>query len=93
MTETALRHLDPAYVITVHKAQGSSFDVVIIPHTMRFSVKLTRNMLYTAISRAKKHVIFVGDRSVLDYALATPEPGRNSVLVDQVQDKLYLNAG
>jgi len=89
VTETVLGHLDPAYSMTVHKAQGSAFDIVILPLTMRFSVKLTRNMLYTAMSRAKRQVLLVGDRSALEYALATPEPERNSVLVDRVQDRLY----
>lgn len=54
--------LVPAYSITVHKSQGSEFDAVIIPVAGGNPVIMTRNLLYTAITRAKKAVVIVGDR-------------------------------
>jgi exodeoxyribonuclease V alpha subunit len=52
--------LEPAYAITVHKSQGSEFDCVIIP-LFNLPTKLKyRNLLYTAVTRAKKLLIVVG---------------------------------
>ena len=50
-----------AYAITVHKSQGCEFDVVIIPVTSGAYMIFTRNLLYTAVTRAKKMVVLVGD--------------------------------
>lgn len=51
----------PAYAITIHKSQGSEFDAVIMPIVGSSPVIMTRNLLYTAITRAKKLVVLVGD--------------------------------
>lgn len=52
--------LIPAYAITVHKSQGSEFDAVIIPVVSGAPMIMTRNLLYTAITRAKKMAVIVG---------------------------------
>lgn len=52
-----------AYAISIHKAQGSEFPIVILPLVNQHFVMLRRNLLYTAITRGKKKVIFVGDES------------------------------
>ncbi len=58
--------LELAYAITVHKSQGSEYPIVIIP-LYRYTPKLlTRNLFYTAITRAQQMVILVGDGSVVD---------------------------
>lgn len=58
--------LELAYAITVHKSQGSEYPIVVIP-LYRFTPKLlTRNLFYTAITRAQQMVILVGDGSVVD---------------------------
>ena len=62
---TQLSELDHAYAITVHKSQGSEYPVVIMPVYSYTSLLLTRNLLYTAVTRAKKMVILVGRRDVL----------------------------
>ncbi len=54
-----------AYAITIHKSQGSEFDVVIIPIFAGPSLILTKNLIYTAVTRAKKMVILVGDKIAL----------------------------
>lgn len=57
--------LSLAYAITIHKSQGSEFPVVIIPMTMSHYVMLQRNLIYTALTRARKLAIFVGDPKAL----------------------------
>ncbi|MFA6948356.1 MAG: ATP-dependent RecD-like DNA helicase [Eubacteriales bacterium] len=60
-----LGELDHAYAITVHKSQGSEYPVVIMPVYSYSPRLLTRNLLYTAVTRAQKMVIMVGRRDVL----------------------------
>ena len=55
-----LEELELAYAITVHKSQGSEYPVVIIPMYSCAPMLMTRNLLYTAVTRAKKMVILVG---------------------------------
>ena len=59
-----------AYATTIHKSQGSEYPVVIIPLTMSSYVMLQRNLLYTAITRAKKLCIIVGSRQAMDMAVS-----------------------
>lgn len=70
-----------AYALTVHKAQGSEYDAVLMPISMGMYGMLSRNLLYTAMSRAKKEVIFYGDLQALDVAVQKPLPKRKSMLV------------
>ena len=51
-----------AYAITVHKSQGSEFDAVVMPITAGGPMIMTRNLLYTAITRARKMVVLIGDK-------------------------------
>ncbi len=65
-----LEEIDLAYAVTVHKSQGSEFPVVVIPVLNFPPMLMTRNLLYTAVTRGKKLVIIVGDparvRSMID---------------------------
>lgn len=60
-----LDELDLAYAITVHKSQGSEYPVVIIPVYTCAPMLLTRNLFYTAITRAKRMVILVGRMDII----------------------------
>ena len=60
----ALDELDLAYAITVHKSQGSEYPVVIIPLYQCPPMLMTRNLLYTAVTRAKRMVILVGRQDI-----------------------------
>ena len=60
-----LDELEHAYAVTVHKSQGSEYPIVIIPAYDFSSKLLTRNLLYTAVTRALKMVIMVGRQSVI----------------------------
>lgn len=62
---TDIGQLSLAYAITIHKSQGSEFDVVIIPVIAGPSMILTRNLIYTAVTRAKKMVVLVGEKTNL----------------------------
>jgi exodeoxyribonuclease V alpha subunit len=66
--EGPTKDLNWANGVTVHKAQGSEFPVVIIPVFSTFSIMLTRNLYYTAVSRGQKKVIMVGDPAALKRA-------------------------
>ncbi len=61
----SLEELELAYAVTVHKSQGSEFDVVIMPIFDTHRLLMTRNLLYTAITRAKKLVVLVGKEEIL----------------------------
>ena len=65
-----LDELDHAYAITVHKSQGSEYPVVILPLYDCAPMLLSRNLLYTAVSRASKMVILVGREQVLAQMVA-----------------------
>ena len=64
-TPDMLGELEPAYAITVHKAQGSEYRAVILSVSDGAPVLLTRGVLYTAITRARELLILVGDEDVV----------------------------
>ena len=66
---TDLDQLEHAYSITVHKSQGSEFDVVILIAAQTAPMLLTRNLIYTAMTRAKKLLIIIGPQSTVNYMI------------------------
>ena len=70
LTPDLLPYLELAYAITIHKAQGSQFPRIIVP--VRHSRLLDRTLLYTAITRAQKQVILVGDVAAAKAAVEAP---------------------
>jgi exodeoxyribonuclease V alpha subunit len=58
-----------AYAVTIHKAQGSEFPVVVIPVAMQHYMLLQRNLIYTGITRAKRLLVVVGQRKALGIAV------------------------
>ena len=69
-----LDELEHAYAITVHKSQGSEYPVVIIPMYSFTPRLMTRNLLYTAVTRAQKMVIMVGKAAVVQKMVDTNRP-------------------
>jgi len=67
--QTDIMELDLAYAITIHKSQGSEFEVVIIPVLTQHFKMLFRNLIYTGITRARRLVVFVGTRRALGMAV------------------------
>lgn len=69
-----------AYALTIHKSQGSEWDWVVVLCHNAHKHMWTRQLLYTAVTRAKKGVIIVGNASGVEHAVSTPEPARNTLL-------------
>lgn len=79
--------LDHAYAITVHKSQGSEYGAVIVPLYRCAPMLLTRNLLYTAITRAEKMVILVGSEEVLAQMVANAKRAeRRTALADHIRE-------
>jgi exodeoxyribonuclease V alpha subunit len=71
-----LDELQHAYAITVHRSQGSEYPAVVIPVAMSAYALLQRNLLYTAVTRAKRLVVLAGSRKALSIAVRTAGTGR-----------------
>ena len=72
--------------MTIHRAQGSEYDTVIIPLLAAHRVLLTRNLLYTAVTRAKGRVILVGQKKALFIAISKTRKGkRNTLLAERMR--------
>lgn len=68
-----LDELEHAYAITIHKAQGSEFDVVVLVIPQTSNMLLTRNLLYTALTRAKKLLVVIGNKNLIDLMIKNNE--------------------
>ena len=64
-----LEQIEHSYCMTIHKAQGSEFDVVIMIVPQAAPMLLTRNLLYTGLTRAKKLLIVIGNNRVVEYMI------------------------
>ncbi|MBS2963223.1 ATP-dependent RecD-like DNA helicase [Actinocrinis puniceicyclus] len=77
-----LDELQHAYAVTVHRSQGSEYPAVVIPVTTSAWTMLQRNLLYTAVTRAKKLVVLVGSERALAQAVRTAGSGRRHTALD-----------
>jgi exodeoxyribonuclease V alpha subunit len=81
-----LDELTHAYALTVHRSQGSEYPCVVVPLVQTAWLMLQRNLLYTAVSRARQLVVLVGSRRALAKAIRTPGNGhRYTALDDRLQ--------
>jgi exodeoxyribonuclease V alpha subunit len=81
-----LDQLALAYSTTIHKSQGNEFNAVVIPLTMSHYIMLQRNLLYTAITRAKQRLFLVGQRKALAVAINNADTRlRNTNLLKRLQ--------
>ncbi|MDT7783875.1 MAG: exodeoxyribonuclease alpha subunit, partial [Pseudonocardiales bacterium] len=71
-----LDELSHAYAMTIHRSQGSEYPCVVIPITTSAWMMLQRNLLYTAVTRAKKLVVLVGSKRAIGQAVRTVGAGR-----------------
>lgn len=88
--ERELDIVDLAYATTIHKSQGSEYSTVIIPIMMSHYIMLKRNLIYTAITRAKNKVILIGEKRALMAAIhKNDSTKRNTLLAERI--KMYTN--
>ena len=77
-----LDELAHAYAMTIHRSQGSEYPAVVIPVTTSAWMMLQRNLLYTAVTRAKKLVVLVGSRKAIGQAVRTVSAGKRCTALD-----------
>ncbi|GAA3870608.1 ATP-dependent RecD-like DNA helicase [Streptomyces sedi] len=77
-----LDELSHAYAVTIHRSQGSEYPCVVIPVTTSAWMMLQRNLLYTAVTRAKRLVVLVGSRRALAQAVRSVSAGRRCTALD-----------
>lgn len=86
--------LEHAYAITVHKSQGSEYPVVLMPVFYCGTMLQSRNLLYTAVTRAKKMVILVGRADILEFMVKNNrQEVRYTCLCDRLRDGCFSRGG
>ena len=76
-----------AYAMSVHKSQGSEYPIVILPLVTGHSIMLQRNLLYTAVTRAKEKVILLGSKRAVQIAVRTDRTRkRYSLLAERLAE-------
>lgn len=79
-----------AYAITVHKSQGNEYEIVIVPAVMQHRIMLRRNLMYTAMTRARRMMVFLGQRSALALAVQNAnEQPRYGLLQQRLREVLH----
>ena len=68
-----LDQIEHAYATTIHKSQGSEFNVCVVPIGAASPMLLTRNLLYTGITRAKKLLVIIGSKKNIDFMVQNNE--------------------
>ena len=83
-----LDELTHAYAVSIHRSQGSEYPCVVIPLTTSAWLMLRRNLLYTAVTRAKQMVVLVASRRALAKAVRTQGAGRRyTALTERLQQR------
>lgn len=83
-TYVELETLALAYAFTIHKSQGGEYPIVVIPLTMDHKRMLNRNLLYTAVTRAKTKLVLIGSREALEYAIRNTPEERRTLLAERL---------
>lgn len=84
-TQEMLEDLEFSYCTTIHKSQGQEYPVIIVPLLKEHYIMLRRNLLYTAVTRAKAKVILIGQKQAVFVAIHKCDVGqRNTVLADRI---------
>ena len=84
-TQENMENIEFSYCTTIHKSQGQEYPVIIVPLLKEHYIMLRRNLLYTAVTRAKAKVILIGQRQAVFIAIHKCDVGqRNTVLADRI---------
>lgn len=79
---TELDELTLAYAISVHKSQGSEYPVIVLPISTQHYIMLQRNLLYTAITRARRQVVLVGTKKAIALAVKNNQVEERHTLLE-----------
>jgi len=90
LKEKDLENLTHAYAISIHKAQGSEFKVVVLPLVDSSRRMLNKKLLYTALTRAKEKLIIIGNLDLIEYATHNPTPPRRTILKELLIDNIKM---
>ena len=83
-----LDDLNLAYAISIHKSQGSEFGLVVVPFSFKYWIMLKRKLIYTAITRAKKYLIMLGNIEALRKGIVQIEEKRKTKLQDRLHEMI-----
>ena len=79
-------HLTHAYCISIHKSQGSEYPIVIIPFVKENRFMLSKRLIYTGVSRAKKSLVLLGDKKILESGIQKKENiERKTMLIQKIE--------
>ncbi len=89
-TSETFANITHAYCISVHKAQGSEYPIVILPMDLEYSIMLQKRLVYTAVTRAYKSLIFIGDKRAFYKGITTLDHyHRNTTLKQRILEDDY----
>ncbi len=91
-TRVELQDISLAYAITVHKSQGCEFDIVVMPILAGSSMILTRNLFYTAVTRAKKAVVLVGEKKNMRRMISSTYTTKRNTMLTTMLIKEFKHA-
>lgn len=88
---TEMDEITLAYATTIHKSQGSEYPIVVAPMTLQHYIMLTRNLIYTCVTRAKKAFILVGTKKAIAISVANDKmQKRNTMLSQRIRERWIL---
>ena len=80
-----LFNITHAFCISIHKSQGSEYPIVVLPIVRQYSYMLSKRLIYTAITRAKKSLVLLGEKNVFyDTIVKKDQVERKSTLKDRI---------
>lgn len=91
-TRVELQDITLSYAITVHKSQGCEFDVVVMPMIAGSQMILTRNLFYTAVTRAKRAVVLVGEKKNMRRMIASTHTAKRNTMLKNLIIKEFKKA-
>jgi len=88
-SESELDDIELAYAMSIHKSQGSEFEVVIMPVHQSHQIMLQRNLIYTGVTRAKEKLVMIGQTHALNYAIDnTNNLNRHTKLKEKLKEAM-----
>ncbi|MDD4001042.1 MAG: ATP-dependent RecD-like DNA helicase, partial [Bacilli bacterium] len=81
-----LEDLTHAYAISIHKSQGSEYELVIMPFSYKYYIMLKRKLIYTGITRARRYLIMLGNLEAFVHGISGIETKRKTKLAEKIQN-------